>query len=80
MTGRASRYFGVRTPGEVAAFVFLNLVGTFAAIVCFTNSGQTSLIGGFVVIAMVLGGMAVSGISSWRMRRRETGTARVDHS
>ena len=76
MTGRASRYFGVRTPGEVAALILLNLTGTIAAIICFTSSGQTSLLGGFVVIAMVLGGVALSEISSRRERRREAETAR----
>lgn len=76
MTGRASRYFGVRTPGEVAALILLNLTGTIAAIICFTSSGQTSLLGGVVVIAMVLGGVALSEISSRRARRREADTVR----
>jgi len=76
MTGRASRYFGVRTPGEVVALISLNLVGTIAAIICFTSSGQASLLGGVVVIAMVLGGVALSEISSRRERRRDAETAR----
>jgi len=75
MSGRASRYFGVRAPGEVAALILLNLIATIAAIICFTSSGQARLLGGVVVIAMVLGGVALSEVSSRRERRREAETA-----